>query len=200
MGHDDDREMPFFFQKPADAVVDCNSTKENYRSIIPYPTMTNNLHFEAELVVAIGKDGPHNNISVETAMDYVYGYSIGCDLTRRDIQSEAKKNARPWDAAKGFDHSCPLSPIIPKEDIDLDADTSIQLTVNGAIQQQSTIGKMIYNVPEVISNLSQLFRLQQGDLILTGTPAGVGKLDIGDEVSITCGDLIPCKFIIGEAK
>ena len=161
---------------------------------------TNNLHFEAELVVAIGKDGPHNNISVETAMDYVYGYSIGCDLTRRDIQSEAKKNARPWDAAKGFDHSCPLSPIIPKEDIDLDADTSIQLTVNGAIQQQSTIGKMIYNVPEVISNLSQLFRLQQGDLILTGTPAGVGKLDIGDEVSITCGDLIPCKFIIGEAK
>ena len=121
-------------------------------------------------------------------------------MTRRDIQSKAKKQGRPWDAAKGFDHSCPLSPIIPKEDVDIDSNTSIQLTVNGTIRQQSTIGKMIYNVPETISHLSQLFRLQQGDLILTGTPAGVGKLEIGDEISITCGDLIPCKFIIGEAE
>ena len=199
MGHNDPREMPFFFQKPADAVVVCNTTsKENNTNRIPYPTMTNNLHYEAELVVAIGKDGLHN-IPVDRAIDYVYGYSIGCDLTRRDIQSEAKNKGRPWDSAKGFDHSCPLSPIIPKEDIILDANTNIHLTVNGTIQQQSTIGKMIYNIPEVIHNLSQLFRLQQGDLILTGTPAGVGKLEIGDEVSITCGDLIPCKFIIGEA-
>jgi len=127
-------------------------------------------------------------------------YSIGCDLTRRDIQSDAKKMGQPWDAAKGFDHSCPLSPIIPKEDIDVDADKSIQLTVNGTIRQQSIIGKMIYNVPETISHLSKLFRLQQGDLILTGTPAGVGKLESGDDVSITCGDLIPCNFTIGEAK
>lgn len=121
-------------------------------------------------------------------------------MTRRDIQSEAKKKGRPWSSAKGFDNSCPLSPIIPKEDIDIDSDTGIQLTVNSMIQQQSTIGKMIYNIPEVISELSILFRLQQGDLILTGTPAGVGKLEIGDEVSITCGDLIPCNFTIGEAE
>jgi len=161
--------------------------------------MTNNLHYEAELVIAMGKDGLHN-IPVESALDYVYGYSIGCDLTRRDIQTEAKKQGRPWDSAKGFDHSCPLSPIIPKEDIDIDADTNIQLTVNGTIRQQSTIGKMIYNVPETISHLSQLFRLKQGDLILTGTPAGVGKLESGDEVSITCGGLIPCNFTIGESE
>lgn len=197
MGHNPDREPPFFFQKPADAIVVCNPTEATTTSV-PYPPMTSSLHFEGELIIAIGKDGLR--IQLNDAMDHVCGYAIGCDLTRRDLQSEAKKMGRPWDAAKGFDNSCPMSPIIPKEDIYLDSNTSIQLEVNDSIRQQSTIDKMIYSVPEIISNLSKLFRLRQGDLILTGTPAGVSHLNVGDSVSITCGDLIPCKFEIGEAE
>ena len=203
MGHDPDREPPFFFQKPSDAVFVCNKTVStssggSSSSSIPYPPMTSSLHYEGELIVAIGKDGLR--IQVEDAMNHVYGYSIGCDLTRRDLQSDAKKMGRPWDAAKGFDFSCPMSPIVPKEDIKMDANVSIQLKVNGSTRQQSTIGSMIYSVPEIISNLSQLFRLQAGDIILTGTPAGVSHLNIGDEVSITCGDLIPCNFTVGESE
>ncbi|KAL9184394.1 hypothetical protein ACHAXT_002480 [Thalassiosira profunda] len=172
MGGDPDREPPFFFQKPADAVVVCNP---GATTRVPYPPMT-------------------------SAMDHVFGYAIGCDLTRRDLQSKAKKMGRPWDAAKGFDHSCPLSPIIAKEDIELNAANAIQVNVNGNTRQHSTIGHMIYSIPEIISNLSQLFRLCQGDLILTGTPAGVAEMNVGDRVSITCGDLIPCEFVMGEPE
>ena len=196
MGGNPDKEPPFFFQKPTDAVVVCNPTST--ATCIPYPPMTSSLHFEGELIIAVGKDGLR--IPVDHAMDHVYGYSIGCDLTRRDLQSEAKKMGRPWDAAKGFDQSCPMSPIIPKEEISLDVDSCIQLEVNDSIRQQSTIGNMIYDVPEIISNLSHLFRLRQGDLILTGTPAGVSHLNVGDSVSITCGSLIPCRFAIGEPE
>ena len=202
MGGNPDREPPFFFQKPADSVVVCNQAAPGSAAktcIIPYPPMTSSLHYEGELIVALKGDGLR--IPVEDAMDHVYGYSVGCDLTRRDLQSDAKKCGRPWDASKGFDQSCPMSPIIPKEDIDLDATkTKIQLEVNNAIRQQSTIGNMIYSVPEIISNLSQLFRLCQGDLILTGTPAGVSHLNAGDTVSIKCGNLIPCEFEIGQPE
>jgi len=205
MGYNPDREPPFFFQKPADAAVVCNpettttaTAAAAAKTNVPYPPMTSSLHYEGEFIVAIGKDGLR--IPVDDAMDHVYGYSIGCDLTCRDLQSQAKKMGRPWDAAKGFDHSCPMSPIISKEDISLDANSSIQLEVNDEIRQQSTIDKMIYSVPEIISNLSQLFRLRQGDLILTGTPEGVSNLNIGDSVSVTCGGLIPCKFVIGQPE
>lgn len=192
MGHNPDRELPFFFQKPADATVLCTPASI---SNVPYPMATSSLHYEAELIVAISKDG--RKISVDKAMEHVYGYSLGCDLTKRDLQAEAKRMGRPWDAAKGFDSSCPLTPIIPKEEIKIGDDTQIQLEVNGTIRQSSPLTKMIYSIPEVISHLSELFYLQKGDLIMTGTPAGVGEINVGDEVSITCGELLPCKFVVG---
>lgn len=200
MGGDPFRELPFFFQKPADAVIVCNQSSSSSSlttklTVVPYPMATSSLHHEAELIVAIAKDGAR--IPTESALDHVYGYSIGCDLTRRDLQAEAKKMGRPWDAAKGFDLSCPLSPIVPKGDVTLNDDTEIQLSVNGTIRQSSKLGKMIYSTQEIISHLSQLFHLQKGDLIMTGTPAGVSDLNVGDEVSITCGELPPCEFVVG---
>jgi len=195
MGGDPDKEPPFFFQKPTDSVVVCHSEAT---TCLPYPPMTSSLHFEGELIVAIREGGLR--IPVDRAMDHVYGYSIGCDLTRRDLQSEAKKRGRPWDTSKGFDRSCPMSPIVIKEDANLNAGSTLRLKVNDSIRQESTIGKMIHSVPEIISNLSQFFRLHPGDLILTGTPAGVSSLNIGDQVSITCGDLIPCKFVMGKPE
>jgi len=193
MGHNPDRELPFFFQKPADSAVVCCPSSSI--STVPYPMATSSLHYEAELIVAISKDG--RKISTDRAMEHVYGYSLGCDLTRRDLQAEAKKMGRPWDAAKGFDSSCPLTPIIPKEEIDMGDDTQIQLEVNGDLRQSSPLAKMIYSVPEIVSHLSELFFLRQGDLIMTGTPAGVSELAVGDEVSITCGEMLPCRFIVG---
>lgn len=196
MGGNPDRELPFFFQKPADAALVCIPVASpSIPTTVPYPMATSSLHHEAELIVAISKGGAR--IPVEKAMDHVYGYSIGCDLTRRDLQAEAKKMGRPWDASKGFDSSCPLSPIVPKEEILLDHDAKIQLEVNGTIRQSSPIGKMIYSIPEIISHLSELFCLQRGDLIMTGTPAGVDDLKVGDEVLITCGELPPCRFVVG---
>ncbi len=194
MGHNPDRELPFFFHKPADAAVFCCPIS-SVPTAVPYPMATSSLHYEAELIVAISKDG--RKITTDQAMEHVYGYSLGCDLTRRDLQAEAKKMGRPWDAAKGFDSSCPLTPIIPKEEIEMGDDTQIQLEVNGDIRQSSPLAKMIYSVPEIVSHLSELFFLRQGDLIMTGTPAGVGELKVGDEVSITCGELLPCKFVVG---
>jgi fumarylpyruvate hydrolase len=210
MGGNPEREAPFFFQKPSDAIRVCyrddNTTASEISTttIIPYPTMTTSLHYEGEFIIAIGKDG--SRIPTNQAMHHIYGYAIGCDLTRRDLQNEAKKSGKPWDAAKGFDSSCPISPIIPKEEIlpllSLDHngdinDYELTLKVNNTIRQQSTLGNMIYSTSEIISNLSKLYRLRQGDIILTGTPAGVSQLNIGDVVSITCGDLIPCEFVIG---
>ena len=192
MGGNPDREAPFFFMKPADAIVNCSTTSA---TSVSYPTNTSSLHHEGELIVAIGKDGIR--IPTTSAMEHVYGYSLGCDLTRRDLQSEAKAKRRPWDAAKGFDCSCPLSPIVPKEDVDLQQSTQLLLKVNGEIRQQTTIGSMIYSIPEVISHLSVLFWLRKGDLIMTGTPAGVGDVVVGDHISISCGDLLPCDFVIG---
>ena len=192
MGHSD-RDPPFFFQKPSNAIVDTN-----IQATIPYPPMTNDVHHEAELVVAIGKQGL--GIKQKDAMQHIYGYAIGADLTRRDLQSQAKKQGRPWAVAKGFDYSAPCGPIVPKDDIELQNNAKISLSVNGEMKQNSTIDHMIWSIPEMISILSQYFRLKPGDLIFTGTPAGVGAINIGDEIKIECGDLPPCVFTVGEAE
>ena len=157
--------------------------------------MTSSLHYEAELVVAIGKGG--FSIKVENAKKHIFGYAIGCDLTRRDLQAEAKKLKRPWATAKGFDYSAPIGAIVPVEARKegekelfsnsllfplLKEDSSIRLLVNGEIRQNSTIDKMIWSIPEIISYLSNYFRLKPGDLIMTGTPAGVDELNVGDDV------------------
>ena len=167
--------------------------------------MTKSLHHEAELVVCIGKEGLR--IPKETAMNHVFGYAVGCDLTRRDLQAEAKKLSRPWASAKGFDYSAPCGPVVPKEALqdvhssDTLPDTmEILLEVNGDVRQRSTIGHMIWNVPEIVSYLSQYYRLKPGDLIMTGTPAGVQSLNVGDFVVISCGSLPPCEFYIGDPE
>ena len=197
MGGDPDREPPFFFTKPADAIVDTTSTSGASAStcVVPYPPMTSSLHFEGELVVAIGKGGLR--IPESEAESHIFGYAVGCDLTRRDLQAEAKKKGRPWDAAKGFDHSGPCGSIVPKGETDISPSTILKLTVNGERRQETTLDKMVWNIPETISYLSTLFRLKPGDLIFTGTPAGVGEVEQDDVVSVTCGDLSPNNFIIG---
>ncbi len=162
--------------------------------------MTSSLHYEAELVVAIGKGG--SRIKEENAMNHIFGYAIGCDLTRRDLQAEAKTLKRPWATAKGFDNSAPIGNIITIEESSsmLTKDSKICLSVNGEMKQNSTIEKMIWSIPEMISYLSNYFQLKPGDLILTGTPAGVGALNVGDEVEVKCGALPTCQFTVGEKE
>ena len=190
MGYNSNREPPFFFQKPANAVVDCFEAGCK----VPFPPMTTNLHYEAEMVVAIGTEG--SQLSEEQALACIFGYAVGCDLTRRDLQDEAKRLSRPWDTSKGFDCSAPCGPIIPKSEMEVGLNDLIQLTVGSEIKQNSRIGQMIWSVPETISILSRYFRLMPGDLIMTGTPAGVGNLEVGDTVKVTCGDLPPCVFMV----
>jgi len=175
MGHDPDREPPFFFSKPADAVlyVPPGETGE-----FPYPTLSKNVHFEMELVAAIGKGG--KNISADSALDHVYGYALGLDMTRRDLQAEAKKLGRPWDTAKGFDQSAPLGPIHPVSSVGHIGKGAIWLFVNGEEKQRSDVSQLIWSVGETIAYLSTLFELQPGDLIFTGTPEGVGAVVQGD--------------------
>jgi fumarylpyruvate hydrolase len=169
------REAPFFFMKPADAVlpVPAGATGE-----MPYPGMTSDLHHEIELVVAIGKGG--SNIAAADAMQYVWGYAVGLDMTRRDLQGEAKKQGRPWSTGKGFDKSAPIGPIYPAAQAGNIAQALIRLQVNGARRQQSSIEKLIWNIPETIEHLSKYFALQPGDLIFTGTPEGVAAVKQGD--------------------
>jgi fumarylpyruvate hydrolase len=176
MGKDPDREPPFFFMKPADAVVANGAS-------VPYPTRTQNLHHEVELVVAIGKGGA--NIPAAAALDHVFGYAVGNDLTRRDLQFELRDKGRPWDIAKGFDHSAPITAIHTIAQVGHPAGNRIWLKVNGTIRQDATLTELIWSVPEVIAELSTLFTLAPGDLIYTGTPAGVGALKSGDHVE--CG-------------
>lgn len=166
------REKPVFFDKPADAVTTAGE--------VPYPSVTRNLHHEVELVVALDKGG--TELSAEEAATCVYGYAVGVDLTRRDLQAEAKKAGNPWTAAKGFDHSAPVSPIRPRERAGAVHAADISLAVNGLIRQQGNTGEMIWSVPEVLAELSRLFELKPGDLVFTGTPAGVGPLERGDMV------------------
>ncbi len=170
MGHDPDREAPFYFCKPSDSVLTGGAD-------MPYPTVTKDLHHEMELVVAIGTGG--KNIAVADALKHVWGYCVGLDMTRRDVQGEAKKLGRPWDMGKGFDHSAPMGDLIPAGSFD-PAHGKIELKVNGQVRQTSDLSKLIWSVPEVIANLSELVELAPGDLIMTGTPEGVAAVVRGD--------------------
>ena len=172
------REPPFFFLKPADAVL---PIAEGTVGRMPYPSLTKSLHHEVELVVAIGKGG--RNIKAADAPGHIWGYAVGLDMTRRDLQGEAKKLGRPWDVGKGFDHSAPIGPLRKAADCQVDASTRITLEVNGALRQTSEIGKLIWNIGEVIEHLSSAWDLAPGDLIFTGTPEGVAAVLPGDRLS-----------------
>ena len=169
------REPPFFFLKPADAIVavDAGST-----GAMPYPSLTNNLHHEIELVVAIGTGG--KNIAAADAHKHIFGYAVGLDMTRRDLQGEMKKQGRPWSIGKGFDHSAPIGPITPAAQAGDVANAEIHLQVNGQDRQRSNASKLIWNIAETIEHLSAAWELQPGDLIYTGTPEGVAAVVAGD--------------------
>ena len=171
MGHDPDREPPFFFMKPADAIVHNGVT-------IPYPQVTKDLHHEIEMIVAIGKGG--SNIPVDKALDHVFGYGVGLDMTRRDIQGEAKKMGRPWEMGKAFDDSAPCTALKTVAMVGHPAKGAIWLKVNGQVKQKGDLSELIWNVPETISYLSNLITLRPGDIIMSGTPAGVGPVQRGD--------------------
>jgi fumarylpyruvate hydrolase len=173
MGSDPKRDPPIFFSKPADAVV-ANGAP------VPYPPQTKNLHHEIELVVAIGRGG--REIPVAGALEHVFGYAVGNDLTRRDLQHAAKSAGAPWDAAKGFDHSAPVTAIRRAADVGHLASGAIWLEVNGEPRQRSDLTEMIWSVPEIVAALSAFYELQPGDLIFTGTPAGVGPVVRGDSI------------------
>jgi fumarylpyruvate hydrolase len=170
MGHDPDRELPFFFTKPADSLLLSGAD-------MPYPPMTADLHYEMEQVVAIGTGG--GSIPEADALSHVWGYAAGLDMTRRDLQGEAKKMGRPWDMGKGFDHSAPLGDLMPAAGID-PSHGRIELRVNGVVRQASDLSHMIWSVAETIAYLSKLVRLAPGDLIFTGTPEGVAAVERGD--------------------
>lgn len=190
MGGDPRSDPPVFFTKPADAVVADGAP-------VPYPPGTDNLHFEGELVIALGGSG-EKLASREAAGALIYGQACGCDLTRRDLQTAAKESGSPWDAAKGFDHSAPIGNIVPVTDTgpeQLD-EARLVLSVNGEEKQNALLNTMIWNVPEIIMGLSRLFALAPGDLIFTGTPHGVGPLQRGDAVAITIDPLPPLHFVI----
>jgi fumarylpyruvate hydrolase len=173
MGGDPSREPPFFFSKPADSVVTSGDPT-------PYPPVTTDLHHEMELVIAIGTGGA--GIAVSAATGHIYGYAAGLDMTRRDLQAEAKKAGRPWDMAKGFDHSAPIGMIAPCSVIGHPTKGALTLSVNGTVRQRADIADMIWSVPEIVSHLSHLIALAPGDLIMTGTPAGVAAVVRGDRL------------------
>ncbi len=173
MGHDPDREPPFFFMKPADALVPGGGQ-------LPYPMATKNLHYEIELVAVIGKGGAR--IKAADALSHVWGYGVGLDMTRRDLQAAAKTAGRPWDMGKGFDRSAPCSAIRPASKIGHPAKGAIWLKVNGATKQTGDLKDMIWPLPDIIRHLSEMVALAPGDLIFTGTPAGVGPVVSGDSL------------------
>ena len=177
MGHSG-REAPFFFMKPADAVL---PVAQDSVGRMHYPTLSQRLHHELELVVGIGKGG--RNIAAADALDHVWGYAVGLDMTRRDLQNDAKKLGRPWCIAKGFDESAPIGPLRRAAECALGPATRISLDVNGAPRQASTLGKLIWSVPEIIEHLSKAWALAPGDLIFTGTPEGVAAVSVGDRLS-----------------
>ncbi len=169
------REPPFFFMKPADAIV---VVKNGQTGELPYPTLTANLHHEIELVVAIGKGG--KNIKAADAFAHIYGYAVGLDMTRRDLQADMKRQGRPWCIGKGFDASAPISPITQITHAGDVANAAIWLKVNGADRQRSNVSSLIWNIAETIEHLSAAWELQPGDLIYTGTPEGVDSVKRGD--------------------
>jgi len=172
------REDPFFFCKPADAIL---AIADGDTGEMPYPTKTANLHYEMELVVVLGKGG--KDVSVEDANELIWGYALGLDMTRRDLQGEAKKQGRPWEVGKAFDQSAPIGPIHPKSKTGVLDKGAIWLDVDGQRKQSSDLSQMIWNIPESISYLSGLFELQPGDLIFTGTPEGVGAVVRGNIIT-----------------
>jgi fumarylpyruvate hydrolase len=173
MGHDPDREPPFFFMKPATAVVPNGGH-------LPFPVATDDLHHEIELVVALGRGG--KGIALERALEHVFGYGVGLDMTRRDLQAHAKEMGRPWDMAKGFDRSAPISAIRTADAIGHPNAGAIWLRVNGELRQAGDLAQQIWKVPETIAYLSTLVELRPGDLIMTGTPKGVGRVVPGDRL------------------
>ena len=178
MGRDPSREPPFFFAKPTDAIVNAD---KGLNTVIPYPPQTNNFHYEMEMVVAIGKNA--QNIEVEEALNVIWGYGAGIDLTRRDLQKAAKDKGRPWELGKGFDNSAIISSLCPVSKIGHPQESKIWLNVNDKIKQDSSIDKLIWSVPEMISILSKTMTLKPGDIIYTGTPEGVGPISKGDKIS-----------------
>lgn len=190
MGHTG-REPPFFFMKPADAVLAANAGET---VAMPYPSLTHNLHHEVELVVAIGLGG--SNITAADAHKHIYGYAVGLDMTRRDLQNDMKKQGRPWCIGKGFDASAPIGPITPVAAAGAIEQASIALQVNGQDKQKSVISKMIWNIAETIEQLSAAWTLQPGDLIFTGTPEGVGAVVRGDVLTAGVTGLAPLTVAI----
>jgi len=190
MGKDPDRDPPFFFTKPADAVVDSGE-------VVPYPPETSNFHYEIELVVAIGREG--FEISRDAALDHVFGYAVGLDLTRRDLQFEARDKGRPWDWGKAFDRSAPVAPIHRVRDGHHLAKGRIWLAVNGDIKQDADLAELIWSVPDIISIVSRSMVIKPGDLIMTGTPAGVGPIVTGDTITGGIDGLGGIETVIGAA-
>ena len=190
MGGDPDREPPFFFIKPRFSLLSDGRD-------MPYPAFSDDVHHEIELVVAIAKGG--RNIAVNEAMSHVFGYGIGIDMTRRDLQGEAKSAGRPWEAGKTFVGAAPCSKLMPIADTGEINSGSIELKINDEVRQQGDVSQMIWKVPEVISGLSELFLLQAGDLIFTGTPAGVGPIQVGDRIQGTIVDLPELSFSVGSS-
>ncbi|PLC07123.1 fumarylacetoacetate hydrolase [Variovorax sp. RO1] len=186
MKEGDERDPPFFFQKPSDSVVTDGR--------VPYPTLTNDFQFEFELVVAIGSDA--SNVSPEDALDHVFGYAAGLDMTRRDRQRECNKRGLPWEQGKSFDHSAPCGPIHPVAKVGHIRSGTLNLSVNGAVRQDSVLEKMIWNVHEIVSELSKQYRLLPGDLIFTGTPEGVGPVQRGDKLTGRIDGLAPLQVEI----
>lgn len=174
MGHDPDREPPFFFQKNPDAIVPPGGD-------FPYPTESSDVHHEIELVVALKSGG--TDIPLDKALDCVFGYGVGLDMTRRDLQAVSKKMGRPWETAKSFEASAPCSALHPVSEVGHPAEGSVEVEVNGETRQRGDLNQMIWKVPEMISYLSRLFELQPGDVIFAGTPAGVSPVVRGDLIT-----------------
>jgi fumarylpyruvate hydrolase len=190
MGHDPDREPPFFFMKPASAIV---TDGENMQ----YPSLSNDVHHEIEMVVAIGKGGA--NITSDKALEHVYGYGVGLDMTRRDLQLVARDKGRPWDLGKDIEQGSVCSEIVPMPGVVIE-NGAIALEVNGATKQSSNVDKLIWNIREIIADLSNYYHLQPGDLIYTGTPEGVGAVLPGDRITGRVEGVAELALTIGPAE
>ena len=186
-----DRGQPMFFMKPADAIV--------IDGVVPYPPGTSDLHHEVELVVGLGTDAPAGDLPLDVAASLVFGYGVGLDLTRRDLQAAAKAKGLPWDTGKGFDHSAPVSDLLPAADAGDIESLALSLDVNGERRQQSSLDQLIWNVPDILHELSKLYALRAGDLVFMGTPAGVAALQAGDTFDARLGDIARLQGHIAQA-
>jgi fumarylpyruvate hydrolase len=191
MKEGDERDPPFFFQKPADAIVADGG-------VVPYPPETSDLQHEVELVVAIGATA--RLVATGHALDAGFGYAVGIDMTRRDRQRESLARGLPWEVGKSFDHSAPCGPLQPAAAVGHKLQGRIALQVNGAVRQTGDLGQMIWNVPEIVAQLSRSYLLCPGDLIMTGTPAGVGPVHPGDRLEATIEGLAPLRITVGPAQ